>query len=102
MSFLGANTNSLARPGSKLFGVDNSQGATHQEARPVPYVAGNRRVGVTWLSDAINIRVKKGGGHLDSVADLERYVAEAGFEDFCPHTYGSILVFGARKRPAQH
>ena len=51
---------------------------------------------------SIRDRVKKGGGHLDSVADIERYVAEAGFENFCPHTYGSILVFGARKSPAQH
>ena len=43
----------------------------------------------------------KGGGHIDSVADLNRYVAQAGFEDFCPHTYGSVLVFSARKRPAE-
>jgi len=44
-------------------------------------------------------RAEKGGGHIDSVADLQRYVAEAGLEDFRPRTYGSVLVFGARKRP---
>ena len=43
---------------------------------------------------------ERGGGHTDSVADLERYVAEAGFEDFSSHAYGSIVVFGARK-PAE-
>lgn len=42
---------------------------------------------------------EKGGGHVDTVATLERYVAQAGFEDFRPHTYGSIVVFSARKRP---
>jgi SAM-dependent methyltransferase len=47
-------------------------------------------------------RAEKGGGHIDSVAVLERYVAEAGFGDFRPHAYGSILVFSARKRPAEH
>jgi hypothetical protein len=29
-------------------------------------------------------------------------VVEAGFEDFRPHEYGSVLVFSARKRPAEH
>jgi len=49
---------------------------------------------------SIRDRVEKGDGHIYSVADLERFVAEAGFEGFSPHTYGSIVVFGARKRPA--
>jgi len=47
-------------------------------------------------------RAETGGGHIFNVADLERYVAEAGFEDFSSHAYGSILVFSARKRPAEH
>ena len=47
-------------------------------------------------------RVEKGGKRVYSVADLERYVVEAGFEDFRPHAYGSVLVFSARKRPAEH
>jgi len=51
---------------------------------------------------SIRDRAEKGGGHIYSVADLERYVVEAGFEDFRPHTYGSVLVFSARKRPAEH
>jgi len=47
---------------------------------------------------SIRDRVRKGGGYIDTLADLERYVTEAGFEDFSSHTYGSIVVFGARKR----
>ncbi len=50
---------------------------------------------------SIRDRAEKGGGHIFSVADLERYVAEAGFENFRPHAYGSVLAFGARKRPAE-
>jgi ubiquinone/menaquinone biosynthesis C-methylase UbiE/uncharacterized protein YbaR (Trm112 family) len=46
---------------------------------------------------SIRERAEKGGGHIYSVADLERYVVEAGFEDFRPHTYGSVLVFSVRK-----
>jgi len=51
---------------------------------------------------SVRDRAEKGGGHIYSVADLDRYVAEAGFEGFRPHTYGSVLVFSARKRPAEH
>jgi hypothetical protein len=48
---------------------------------------------------SIRDRAEKGGGHIPSVADLERQVAEAGFEGFTSHAYGSIVVFGARKKP---
>jgi ubiquinone/menaquinone biosynthesis C-methylase UbiE len=40
---------------------------------------------------------KRRGGHIPELADLDRYVAEAGFEEFRPHEFGSILVFSARK-----
>jgi len=48
---------------------------------------------------SIRDRAEKSGGHIHSVADLERYVVEAGFEGFSSHAYGSILVFGARAVP---
>jgi ubiquinone/menaquinone biosynthesis C-methylase UbiE/uncharacterized protein YbaR (Trm112 family) len=51
---------------------------------------------------SVRDRAETAGGHIYSVADLNRYVAEAGFEDFCPRTYGSVLVFGTRKGPAKH
>ncbi|HYA23473.1 MAG TPA: methyltransferase domain-containing protein [Terriglobales bacterium] len=50
---------------------------------------------------SIRDRAEKGGGHIYSVAALERYVIDAGFEDFRPHTYGSVLVFSAHKRPPE-
>ena len=49
---------------------------------------------------SIRDKAEKGGGHIYNVVDLGRCAAEAGFEDFRPHTYGSILVFSARKRRA--
>lgn len=51
---------------------------------------------------SIRDSAEKGGGHIYSVADLERYATEAGFEDFRPHAYGSVLVFSAHKRPREH
>jgi ubiquinone/menaquinone biosynthesis C-methylase UbiE len=51
---------------------------------------------------SIRGRAEKGGGHIYTVADLDRCVAEAGFEDFSCHAFGSIVVFGARKRLAEH
>jgi ubiquinone/menaquinone biosynthesis C-methylase UbiE/uncharacterized protein YbaR (Trm112 family)/DNA-binding MarR family transcriptional regulator len=41
---------------------------------------------------------EKGGGHIFELPDLERYLAEAGFEDFRFHTKGSIIVLSARKK----
>jgi len=46
----------------------------------------------------IRDRAEKGGGHIFELPDLDRCLAEAGFEDFRPHQYGSILVFSARKK----
>jgi ubiquinone/menaquinone biosynthesis C-methylase UbiE len=37
------------------------------------------------------------GAHIFELPELEGYLARAGFEDFRPQTYGSVLVFGARK-----
>lgn len=42
-------------------------------------------------------RAEKRGGHIFELPDLERYVTEAGFADFRPHAYGSILVFQCSK-----
>jgi SAM-dependent methyltransferase len=41
---------------------------------------------------------KDHGVHVFELPELDRYLGEAGFEDFRPHAYGSILVFSARKR----
>jgi ubiquinone/menaquinone biosynthesis C-methylase UbiE/uncharacterized protein YbaR (Trm112 family) len=41
---------------------------------------------------------KEGAGHIFEFLELDRYLAEAGFEDFRAHPYGSILVSSVRKR----
>jgi hypothetical protein len=41
---------------------------------------------------------KEGGGRIFEFAELDRYLVEAGFEDFRPHAYGSIGVFSVRKQ----
>jgi SAM-dependent methyltransferase len=43
---------------------------------------------------------KEHGFHIFEFPELDRYLAEAGFENFRPRAYGSILVFSARKKMA--
>jgi ubiquinone/menaquinone biosynthesis C-methylase UbiE len=38
------------------------------------------------------------GAHVFDLPELEGYLAQAGFDEFRPQTFGSVLVFGARKR----
>ena len=37
------------------------------------------------------------GAHIFELPELEGYLVQAGFEGFRPQTYGSVLVFSARK-----
>jgi ubiquinone/menaquinone biosynthesis C-methylase UbiE len=37
------------------------------------------------------------GAHIFEIPELEGYLTEAGFEAFRPQTYGSVIVFSARK-----
>lgn len=41
---------------------------------------------------------KEGGGRIFEFHELDQYLTEAGFDDFRPHAYGSIVVFSARKQ----
>ncbi len=52
-------------------------------------------------SKSLRERAGKRGGHIFELAELERCVAEAGFEEFRAHFYGSIVVFSARKGQAE-
>jgi hypothetical protein len=49
---------------------------------------------------SVRDRAEKGGDHIDSVADLNRYVAEAGFKDFCP-THTALSWFSAPTKGRQ-
>ncbi len=53
-------------------------------------------------SKSVRERAEKRGGHIFELPELARCAAEADFEDFRPHTYGSIVVFGASRKPAEH
>jgi SAM-dependent methyltransferase len=41
------------------------------------------------------------GLHVFELAEMEKYLTAAGFEDFQPEMSGSILTFGARKQPGR-
>ena len=41
------------------------------------------------------------GAHIFEVDELEQHVIKAGFEDFRPMVYGSLILFSARKRHGQ-
>lgn len=56
MSFGGGKTNALPAPTQKALGLDESRASTNEQARPVPYLAGKTRVGVTWITDAFDVK----------------------------------------------
>jgi hypothetical protein len=64
----GGNTNDIPKARPKLAGLDDLRTSTNETARPIPYIAGTQRVGVTFLSQALGYRTEtsesggKGGG----------------------------------------
>lgn len=68
MSFLSGSADALPKARQKLAGLDELRASTNEQARPIPYLAGTQRLGVTWLSQALGYRVEevsssgKGGG----------------------------------------
>jgi hypothetical protein len=60
----GGNTNDIPKPRPKLAGLDDLRTSTNESARPIPYIAGTQRVGVTFLSQALGYRTEtsEGGG----------------------------------------
>jgi ubiquinone/menaquinone biosynthesis C-methylase UbiE/uncharacterized protein YbaR (Trm112 family) len=45
-----------------------------------------------------NRRLEQGGGHIFELHELDRCLAEAGFEDFRPHQYESLLVSSSTRK----
>jgi hypothetical protein len=41
------------------FPVEEEEVATHQEAVPVPYLAGIRRIAARWLDDGLDMKVRQ-------------------------------------------
>ncbi|HEY1170227.1 MAG TPA: hypothetical protein VGH19_02550 [Verrucomicrobiae bacterium] len=46
----------MPAPAQKPLGLDESRATTNEQARPLPYFAGKTRLGVTWISEAFNIK----------------------------------------------
>lgn len=67
MSFLFGTRGKKDRPKQKLLGLDELRAPTNEQARPVVYLAGTQRAGITYISDPIGFRtepvgkMKKGG-----------------------------------------
>lgn len=70
MSFLGGSSKNLPAPAPVPLGIQEERVNTNEQARPIPYLAGKTRIGLTWISEAINQRADpvttttggKGGG----------------------------------------
>lgn len=58
MSFGGTSTAALPSASQKPLGLDENRASTNEQARPVPYMAGKTRLGVTWLTDAFAIETE--------------------------------------------
>lgn len=56
MSFLAGNNEKIPQPQQKPLGADSYRVSTNESARPIPYLAGKRRLAVTWISDHFNDR----------------------------------------------
>jgi hypothetical protein len=75
VSFLSGHTDNIPLADQKALGLDSRRLSTQEQARPVPYMAGRRMVGVTWLSNLYFIHTeehdsgkKTGSGQTDFVA----------------------------------
>lgn len=56
MSFLFGNTSKTPAANQKPMGQDLSKTSTAEQARPVPYLAGKQRLGLTFISDVFDQR----------------------------------------------
>ena len=74
-------------------------GRTMKEGAPLAgttFITGNQ--GILRFRRIRERLQQKRGVHVFEIPELEQYLVQAGFESFQPQVYGSILVFGARKR----
>lgn len=54
MSFLSGSTREIRPPEQRQFGLEEQRLPTNEQARPVPWLVGKRRIGVTWISNLFN------------------------------------------------
>ena len=54
MSFLSGSKRNLPAPAPRVGGFDETRTSTAEQARPVPWLCGRQRMGVTYLSQAFD------------------------------------------------
>jgi hypothetical protein len=75
MSFFGG-TSGMPKKGPQPLGLNARNTSTNQEARPVPWLFGRRRLGVTFISDAFDIKsVPVGSGGKAGTSSGNNYYA---------------------------
>jgi hypothetical protein len=70
------NTDKIPQSDPKALGLDSRRMSTAEQARPVPWFAGRRMLGVTWLTNIYNLHIeeqesggkKSGGDQYDFIA----------------------------------
>lgn len=55
MSALFGSTKAIPSPKAPALGMDSDLAPTNYQSRPVPYLAGTRRIGLTWISQAFDV-----------------------------------------------
>ncbi len=81
MSFLFGGTKAIPAPKAPALGMDSDLAPTNYQSRPVPYLAGTRRVGLTWISQAFDVVITdapaQGGSKKASGGSAKDYRASA-------------------------
>src|SRR5262245_27778123 len=100
MSFGGSSPSKrLPAPEQKPLGIDKDRASTNEQARPVPYLAGTNRIGITWISDAFNPiveNVSQASGKTGATSSGNNYFAScAGLLVHGPIDFVSKILFNS-------
>ncbi len=81
MGFL-SSTRNLPAAAQKPLNVDATRASTNEQARPIPYLAGKNRIGITWISDFFDVRTdavtRETGKDQTSTVGYNYYASIAG------------------------
>jgi hypothetical protein len=69
------STANIPKQRPKPLGLDDLRTATSEQARPIPYMAGTQRVGVTFISSGLGFRSEDAGGAKKSGGGTKNYFA---------------------------
>lgn len=56
MSFLSGSSDAFANEKPKPLGIDSNKLSTNEQARPIPYFAGRRRIAATFISEVFDVK----------------------------------------------